>query len=200
MGAFNKKALLAVKNYREIIESFLIKQFSLTSIEITSAIELDPAPENSKYEALTFALNGKAAVYRKGNITKDRPGAFLSLWQRPVHGVNKGSKPIPLAEGQVDYLFIQVNQQAKGNSPERKGMFIFPNALLVDKGIVSSSRHKGKTGFRVFPPWSEDRGKTGTKVFSASGMKTQRWQIPYFLEIDELGLMDVDKIKKIIHI
>ncbi|WP_392339283.1 MepB family protein [Moritella marina] len=62
---------------------------------------------------------------------------------------------------------------------------------------MSSEQSKGKTGFRVFPPWSQDRGVTGTKVFSESGKKTQRWQFPYFVEIDD-GLIDPKKLNEIL--
>jgi len=77
-------------------------------------------------------------------------------------------------------------------------MFIFPISLLIAKGIVSSVKNKGKTGFRVFPPWSQDRGISGSKVFSESGKKTQRWQIPFFVEIDENGLIDPCELNKLL--
>ena len=78
-------------------------------------------------------------------------------------------------------------------------MFIFPVSVLIKKGIVSSLKSKGKTGFRVFPPWSQDRGMVGTKVFSESGKKTQRWQIPFFLKIDENGLIDSYELNELLN-
>ena len=79
------------------------------------------------------------------------------------------------------------------------GMFIFPVSLLIKKGIVPSTKNKGKTGFRVFPPWSDDRGVAGTKVFSELGKKTQQWQLLYFLEIDDDGLIDLCKLNNILN-
>jgi hypothetical protein len=79
-----------------------------------------------------------------------------------------------------------------------RGMFIFPVSLLIKKGIICGDKSKGKNGFRVFPPWSQDRGKVGTQVFSDSGKKTQRWQLPYFVSIDENGLIDPVKLNSLI--
>jgi len=183
---------LNVKNYRDEVESLLRKYFSPLGYKITKAVELDSVPENSKYEALIFSLNERRIVYRKGNVTPDRPGAFLSVWQRPVLETDNGNKPIPLKSDELDYLFIQVEDESD------RGLFIFPVATLKEKGIVSSATKKGKTGFRVFPPWSQDRGVVGTKVFSESGKKTQRWQLPYFIGIDKDGSIDSSELKKIL--
>ena len=190
------------KNYRDELESLLIKVFVPAGYQITKKVEFDSVPESSKYEALNFSLNGQRIVYRKGKVTSERPGAFLAVWQRPHSLDAKGNKPIPLTPGELDYLWILVERNS--DTPEeleprsKYGMFIFPLSLLIAKGIVSSVKNKGKTGFRVFPPWSQDRGISGTKVFSESGKKTQRWQIPFFVEIDENGLIDPCELNKLL--
>ena len=195
------RCFLKSTNYREEFGFLLTKAFIPTGYEITKNLALDEIPESSKYEGLIFSIDDNSIVYRKGKTTPDRPGAFLAIWKRPL--LDKGNKPIPLQSNDLDYLFIQVESHSTltaneylGNFP-KYGMFIFPVSLLIDKGIVSSSKSKGKTGFRVFPPWSQDRGVIGTKVFSDSGKKTQRWQLPYFLEIDEFGLIDSSKLNRI---
>lgn len=193
------------KNYRDAFESFLIKGFIPAGYEITKAVALDPIPESSKYEALVFSLDDKNIVYRKGKVTPDRPGAFLAVWQRPSLENLVGNKPIPLKSNTLDYLFVQVKSHSSVTTNDSLvkssmyGMFIFPVSLLIDKGIVSSTNKRGKTGFRVFPPWSDDRGVDGTKVFSESGKKTQRWQLPYFLDIDDDGLIDSCKLNNILN-
>ena len=190
-------------NYRDELEFLLTKAFVSAGCKITKAVELDPVPESSKYDGLIFSLDDKCFVYRKGKITPDRPGAFLAVWQRPpLDQVN--NKPVPLQSNELDYLVVQVESHSTmATNPElvnysKSGMFVFPVSLLIDKGIVSSSTSKGKTGFRVFPPWSQDRGVIGTKVFSESGKRAQRWQVPYFLEMDEDGLTDPCKLNKIL--
>ena len=188
-------------NYRDEFYFLLTKAFISAGYEITKSVKLDAVPESSKYEGLVFSLDDNSIIYRKGKVTPDRPGAFLAIWKRPP--LDKGNKPIPLQSIDLDYLLIQVeshstistNEESVNNS--KCGMFIFPVSLLIEKGIVSSSTSKGKTGFRVFPPWSQDRGVIGTKVFSDSGKKTQRWQLPYFLEIDEYGLINPLKLSEI---
>jgi hypothetical protein len=143
---------LECKNYRDAFESFLIKGFIPAGYEITTAVALDPVPESAKYEALVFSLDNKNIVYRKGKVTPDRPGAFLAVWQRPPLGNIYGNKPIPLKSNMLDYLFVRLKRHFcittnddSGNSP-KQGMFIFPVSLLIDKGIVSSTQNKGKTG------------------------------------------------------
>jgi len=192
---------LKKNNYRDKLESLLIQTFISTEYKITKDIELCSIPESSKYEALNFSINNQNIVYRKGKITEDRPGAFLAVWKRP--SISNTNKPIPLQFNELDYLFVEGEEHSNIISNEKlinnpkKGIFVFPISILLKKGIVSSETKKGKTGFRVFPPWSEDRGLVGMKVFSESGKKTQRWQLPYYIEIDEKGLLDFFKLKEI---
>jgi hypothetical protein len=188
-------------NYRNEFDLLLSKAFFPAGYEITKSLELDEIPESSKYEGLVFSINDKSIVFRKGNVTPDRPGAFLAIWKRPFS--DKENKPIPLQSDDLDYLFVQVEEHSNITSTDKSintlksGMFIFPVSLLVKKGVVSSETSKGKTGFRVFPPWSQDRGVVGTKVFSESGKKTQRWQLPYFVEIND-GSIDSRQLNKIL--
>lgn len=192
------------KNYRDELVSLLIKAFVPAGYQITKPVELDPIPQSAKYEALNFSLNDRNIVYRKGKVTSDRPGAFLAVWQRPYTPSLTNNKPIPLTPSDLDYLFIHVqshlNMSQQRAPKSRYGMFIFPVALLIEKGIVASEKSKGKTGFRVFPPWSEDKGDVGTMVFSEPGKKTQRWQIPFFIDIDENGLIDSCQLKQLLQI
>lgn len=190
------------KNYRDELESFLTQEFVPAGYKITKNVEIDSVLESSKYEALNFSLDNRNMVYRRGKVTSDRPGAFLAVWKRPFSENINGNKPIPLKSKDLDYLFIRVDSHSNITEQlEHKskcGMFIFPVSILIEKGIVSQMKSKGKTGFRVFPPWSEDRGITGTKVFSESGKKTQRWQLPFFLEIDEDGSIDSFELSKVL--
>lgn len=197
--------MLKNNKYRDELESILLKEFVPAGHQITKNIEIDSTPESSKYNAVTFSLDDQSVIFRKGKVTADRPGAFLTVWQRPASIntiISTDNKPIPFQHKQLDYLFVQVEEHSNSTSIEKSiktsksGMFIFPVSLLVKKGIVSSQTSKGKMGFRVFPPWSQDRGVTGTKIFSASGKKTQRWQLPYFVEIidDSIDSQQLNKI------
>jgi len=188
--------------YRDELEALLASAFVPAGYKLTRAVEFDSGLERPKYDALHFSLNNKNIVYRKGKVTPDRPGAFLAIWQRPLSGNVNGNKPIPLTSSELDYLFIKVeshsNLSEEFEHNQEYGMFVFPVSLLVERGIVSSTNSKGKTGFRVFPPWSQDRGVNGTKVFSDSGKKTQRWQLEFFLEIDANGSIDSRDINRVL--
>lgn len=208
------------KNYYDKLTTLLVNTFVPAGYTITQPVQVDTIPQNSAYDALSFALNNKNIVYRKAKITPDRPGAFLTLWQRPSLALHcKTNKPIPLTANDLDYLFVHVqlhpsltviqqslnidevdknhdNQRHGTNEPY--GIFIFPVALLIEKGIVYSNKSKGKTAFRVFPPWSQDKGEVATKVFSDSAKKTQAWQLRYFIAIDEHGFIDTGKLHKLL--
>jgi hypothetical protein len=187
------------------LEHLIINGFNSAGFSITEEIRVGTVPESAEYNALTFSLNEKRVAYRKGKVTPDRPGAFLSVWQRPEITGDSNNKPIPLNANDLDYLFVKVDDYCISESAEEtsnnpiEGMFIFPVSLLIQKGVVSSPAKKGKTGFRVFPPWSNDRGISGTKVFSDSGKKTQRWQLPYFLSINENGSINILDLQKILN-
>ena len=191
-------------SYPEELTALLFKSFVPAGYTITRSIELDPIPESTKYSALSFALNERNIIYRKAKVTPDRPGAFLAIWQRPMTQKANDNKPIPFKPDDLDYLFVQVASHSELSSDDKRdiqhGMFIFPVSLLVKKGVVSSATKKGKTGFRVFPPWSQNRGIAGTKVFSESGKKTQRWQLPYFVVMDNEGFIDSSDLNKVLNL
>jgi hypothetical protein len=190
------------RHYYNELTSILTRNFTPAGYKLTKAIELDPIPESAKYNGLILSLNEQKIIYRQGKITTDRPGAFLAIWRRPVLACTDNNKPIPLTHSDIDYLLVKVEDSILTNSDmllnkQRSGFFIFPVALLIKQGIVTSKKSTGKTGFRVFPPWSQDRGDAGTKVFSESAKKTQRWQLPYFIEINDDGLIDSNQLNKI---
>jgi len=195
-----------LKNSRDPqkLQALLVKNFVPAGYTITRSIERDPIPESAKYAALSFALNGHNIIYRKAKVTPDRPGAFLAIWQRPITQTANDNKPIPFQPNDLDYLFVQVASHSEVSSDAKQdiqhGMFIFPVSLLVEKGVVSSPTKQGKTGFRVFPPWSQNRGIAGTKVFSESGKKTQRWQLPYFVELDSEGFIEYSDLNSIFNL
>jgi hypothetical protein len=167
---------------------------SIKDFESSKSFLVDPIPENSNYDAITFICNNNQFYYRKAKVTPDRPGAFLTLWQRP-ESKEVSNKPIAITEEQLDFLVIQINELSC--LKPRKGIFIFPKNLLVKKKILSKEGSKGKTGFRVFPPWAGDRGTLGMKVFSDSGKKTQAWQLPYFIELT--NNIESEKLKRILN-
>jgi len=191
---------METSNSRNELTTLLQTSFASLGYKLPSADELVSHGHNAQYHGYAFTLNQKRIIYRKAKVTPDRPGAFLALWKRPADC--KNNKPIPLND-EFDYLLVEVNSEGLTSSNNQvansqSGLFIFPVELLVKKGIVTSTNRKGKTAFRVFPPWSESRALSGSGVFSNAAKSTQRWQCDYFLQQDQYGLVDLIKLNKIL--
>jgi hypothetical protein len=73
---------------------------------------------------------------------------------------------------------------------EKFGQFIFPKSVLVSKGIVSKNGKGGKRGIRVYAPWDKPENK--------QAIKTQDWQVNYFVEIKENSQVDLEIVKRIL--
>lgn len=69
------------------------------------------------------------------------------------------------------------------------GQFIFPKEILIKHNILKSSSTKGKMGMRVYPSWDNPTSK--------QAIKTQSWQLPYFIDLSNLDLIPIDKMKKL---
>ena len=191
---------METSNSRNELTTLLQTSFASLGYKLPSADELVSHDHNAQYHGYAFTLNQKRIIYRKAKVTPDRPGAFLALWKRPADLSN--FKPIPFAN-EFDYLLVAVSSDGLTTINNQvaniqKGFFLFPVELLVKKGIVTGRNHKGKTAFRVFPPWSESRALKGTGAFSNSAKVTQRWQCDYFLNQNQHGLVDLIKLNNIL--
>ena len=194
------KSLMTNDHLHDELLIILQNNFAPSGYKLPNADELIPHNQNAQYHGYAFTLNQKRIIYRKAKVTPDRHGAFLALWKRPADLSN--SKPIPFAN-EFDYLLVAVSSDGLTTINNQvaniqKGFFLFPVELLVKKGIVTGRNHKGKTAFRVFPPWSESRALKGTGEFSNSAKVTQRWQCDYFLNQNQHGLVDIIKLNNIL--
>lgn len=185
--------VLSQCKYLNELDLFLRNNLMSKGYELTSPIVLDRYPQNSKYEALEFSIDGKKILYRKGNVTSDRPGHFLSIWKRPDENSTDSRRAMPYEENDLDYLFVEVGDC----QTSKRGIFIFPLSVLIKKGVVTSDKAKGKMAFRVFPPWTSSRGEVKSKVFSDSAKKTQRWQGEYFVWVEDNVITEFEKFTHI---
>ena len=135
--------------------------------------------ESTNYGACSFELNGKLIQYRVANITPTKIGQFVAIWKRNNKGI---TAPFDVAD-LLDFLIISVRES------ESFGQFIFPKSVLVSKGIISQNEKGGKRGIRVYAPWD--------KPINKQAIKTQGWQVNYFVEIRENLPVDVELIKRI---
>ncbi len=188
-----KGNILTQCKYLSDVDFLLRHNLTSKGYELTHPVVLNQYPQNSKYEALEFSIDNKKVIYRKGKLTPDRAGNFLSIWKRPDENSTEPRRIMPYDKNDLDYLFVEVNDYESS----KRGMFIFPLPVLVNKKVITSDKAKGKMAFRVFPPWTSSRGELKTKLFSNSAKKTQLWQSEYFLWIEDNKILDFEKFTKI---
>lgn len=135
--------------------------------------------ESKNYEACSFILNSQIVIFRVARITPKKIGQFVTLWKRAENG---SIRPYDLTD--VADLFVVSVQQK-----DCRGQFIFPKALLFERGIVSKEGVGGKRAIRVYPPWDNP--------VSQQGKTTQAWQLEYFLDIPADAQPNSRQVKKL---
>ncbi|MFD0941740.1 MepB family protein [Pedobacter boryungensis] len=127
--------------------------------------ELKIEKESTDYDACSFKLNGKSILYRTAKITPTKIGQFVTIWKRNDNGQ---TQPFH-ADDDFDLIIINTKYQ------NFLGQFIFPKSILMEKGVISSSKRQGKRGIRIYPLWDVTLNK--------QAQNTQQWQLNYFIEI-----------------
>lgn len=135
--------------------------------------------ESAEYGAYDFEINGLSAKYRVAKITPTKIGQFVTLWKRVGEG------PIQPFDHSDPIDFFVVSTRS-GND---FGQFVFPKSVLLEKGILSDCNREGKRAIRVYPPWDHATNK--------QAIKTQKWQLDYFLDIAEGQSVDFTRAKKL---
>jgi len=135
-------------------------------------------PESTNYGACSFELNNYKIQLRVANITPTKIGQFVAIWKRNNQGI---TAPFDVADS-LDFMIVSVRDS------ENFGQFIFPKSVLVAKGIISQNEKGGKRGVRVYAPWD--------KPINKQAIKTQAWQVNYFVEIRENSHLDLEFVKK----
>ena len=134
--------------------------------------------ESTDYGACSFELNNYKIQFRVANITPTKIGQFVAIWKRNNEGI---TAPFDVTDS-LDFLIISVRDS------ENFGQFIFPKSVLVSKGIISQDEKGGKRGIRVYAPWDKPENK--------QAMKTQAWQVNYFVEIKKNSHLDLEFVNK----
>lgn len=135
--------------------------------------------ESAEYGAYTFELNSKRIKFRVAKITPTKVGQFVTLWKRNGTGP---ILPYDLADS-IDLFVINVRHA------KHIGQFVFPKAVLYEKGIVSKENKGGKRAMRVYPAWDITNNRQAAK--------TQAWQLMYFFEYQIDGDIDIMKAQQL---
>ncbi|WOK07116.1 MepB family protein [Imperialibacter roseus] len=133
--------------------------------------------ESKEYGACTFTVNSLVVIGRDAKQTPKKTGQFVTIWKR----VDNGPTQPFSASDTFDFFVINTR---KG---DHSGQFVFPKAALIKHRIVSQPPVRGKLGMRVYPPWELAESK--------QAMKTQDWQLKFFLHIPERGDVDLQRAK-----
>lgn len=133
--------------------------------------------QNSKYGAGTFQLSLRTVRFRVANITSTKVGQFVAFWEKDVNNKNQPY----LYEEAPDLLVITTFK-----NENEFGQFIFPKEVLLKKDILRSTSTKGKMAIRVYPIWDNPSSK--------QAIKTQKWQLPYFVDMCNPNKLPLEKI------
>lgn len=132
--------------------------------------------ESEDYGAAEFSINHHSVKFRVGKITPTKIGQFVTFWKR------LGKGPILPYDFNDSFDFLVVSVRAENHF----GQFIFPKAVLCEKGIVSCNGKEGKRAMRIYPPWD--------KAENSQAKKTQAWQLQYFIKFSE-NIIDFPRMR-----
>ncbi|MDK8179547.1 MepB family protein [Paenibacillus sp. UMB4589-SE434] len=137
--------------------------------------------QNSDYGAGVFELNSKSVRFRVAKITPAKTGQFVAFWEKDIDHKNQAFS----YENTPDLLVI--NTFTTNN--QYFGQFVFPKEVLVQQNIFKSATAKGKMAIRVYPSWDIPNSK--------QAIATQKWQLPYFIVINDKNSLQMEKLLKL---
>ncbi len=114
-------------------------------------------------------------MFRQAKITPTKIGQFVTLWKR--NSIKNVIEPFEVSDD-IDLFVINVKTE------NRFGQFVFPKSILIEKGIITVKK-EGKRAIRVYPKWDLTENK--------QAIKTQKWQLDYFLDIPINRNLDINK-------
>lgn len=133
--------------------------------------------QNSKYGAGTFQIASRTVRFRVANTTPTKTGQFVAFWEKDENNKNQAYS----YEEAPDLLVITTFK-----NDHDFGQFVFPKEILLKKNILRSHSTKGKMAIRVYPSWDSPTSK--------QALKTQEWQLPYFVDMSNSNKSSIEKI------
>lgn len=138
--------------------------------------------ESGEYGACRFELDGRAVVFRVAKTTPTKIGQFVTLWKRPTP--SDEIAPLDSDDG-VDLVVVSVADTT------HSGHFVFNKHALLKNGVMSRNGQCGKRAIRVYPPW--------TKPVAKDAIKTQQWQLLYFVALVPQEAGAAERLRQLIH-
>lgn len=135
--------------------------------------------QNAKYGACIFRIGSKTIRFRVSNRTPTKIGQFVAFWKKDE---NHKNQPYSYREA-PDLLVI-----TSFKNESEFGQFIFPKQVLLHE-IFKTPTTKGKMAIRVYPSWDIP--------ISKQAIKTQEWQLPYFVNLSSLDKLTKEKVIKL---
>ncbi|WP_204193713.1 MepB family protein [Staphylococcus sp. GDY8P47P] len=145
----------------ETMQSYHLLERLFSNSDVSYVVE----EWNQQYEAVEIKTPNGHFKSRLAQKTPNKKGYFFAMWKKDENHTNA-----PFTKEDIeDKLIVNIVDN------NHRGQFIFPQDILIKKGILKSDAFKGKMALRVYPPWETELNKTATK--------TQAWQCAYFNEI-----------------
>lgn len=158
------------------LELLLFNHFGLQFSNCTKEEECE------EYMGFNCCIETIPIKFRKAKVTPKKNGQFVTLWRR-----NEQKTTEPFTANAPFEFFIIVTATTK-----QLGCFIFPKHILVQQNILSTTKKEGKRGFRIYPEWDIPT--------SNQAKKTKLWQNNYFINLNELNDVMLQKAKSILDI
>lgn len=136
--------------------------------------------QNCKYGGGRFELSSRTVRFRVAKITPTKIGQFVAFWDKDENNKNQ-----PYSYEEFPDLLVITTF----NNENELGQFVFPKEILYGQKILKSTSTKGKMAIRVYPSWDFPT--------SIQAKNTQKWQLPYFIDMSTAGKLSVDKIREL---
>ena len=145
-----------------------------TSADIAITAPPQAEPESADYGACRIGIGGLSVVYRIAKTTPTKIGQFVTLWKRPAPGGDIA--PFDAADN-IDLVIVSVSVSVSGGDDNKAGgLFVFDQATLLARDVMSRDGIGGKRAIRVYPPWCAP--------IASQAVRTQRWQLERFISTD----------------
>ena len=139
--------------------------------------------ESVEYGASRFGLDGHTIAFRVAKTTPTKIGQFVTIWKRPTSG--SIIAPLDVDDG-VAFVVVSVFDAT------HRGQFVFDQKILASKGIMAINGKGGKRAIRVYPPW--------VKPVAKEAVRTQQWQLRYFLSLEQSGSADSVQVRRLFEV